>query len=50
MVFDPATIATSSTFGSPAARPDGIREVFVNGRAAVSGGELTGAFAGRVLS
>lgn len=49
MVFDPAAVSTGSTYARPAARPTGISEVFVNGRAAVSDGAVTGTLAGRVL-
>ena len=49
MVFNPETVGTSSSYEHPAVRPTGISRVYVNGRAAVSDGELTGRLAGRVL-
>jgi N-acyl-D-aspartate/D-glutamate deacylase len=48
-VFDPATIADRATYEDPLLPPVGVHEVIVNGRAVVSGGELTGALPGRVL-
>lgn len=50
VVFDPATIEDRASFEHPAVYPAGIEHVFVNGRAAVSAGELTGSRAGTVLS
>ena len=50
VVFDPTTISSESSYARPFALPTGVREVFVNGRRAVAGGELTGAVAGRVLT
>ena len=50
MVFDPARIASESSYARPFAHPVGISDVFVNGQPAVAAGELTGALAGRVLS
>jgi N-acyl-D-aspartate/D-glutamate deacylase len=50
MVFDPDTISTSSTFARPAAHPEGISEVFVNGRSAVISGRVTDARGGRLLT
>jgi N-acyl-D-amino-acid deacylase len=47
IVFDPAVVSTSSTYAKPFAQPIGISEVFVNGQAAVLGGALSGALAGR---
>jgi N-acyl-D-aspartate/D-glutamate deacylase len=49
VVLDPHEVASASSYAQPFARPRGIREVFVNGRRAVAGGELTGEVAGRVL-
>ncbi|MGI9145433.1 MAG: N-acyl-D-amino-acid deacylase family protein [Chloroflexota bacterium] len=49
MVFDPATIDTTSSFVRPASIPTGISHVLVNGKPVVTLGELTGALAGRVL-
>ncbi|MEP7105785.1 MAG: D-aminoacylase [Chloroflexota bacterium] len=48
-VFDAATIADRATYEDPLLPPVGVHEVIVNGRAVVSGGELTGALPGRVL-
>jgi N-acyl-D-amino-acid deacylase len=48
-VFDPATIADQATYEDPLLPPLGVHEVIVNGRAVVSGGQLTGALPGRVL-
>jgi len=48
-VFDPETIADRATYEDPLLPPVGVREVFVNGRAVVSGGELTGVRPGVVL-
>jgi N-acyl-D-amino-acid deacylase len=50
VVFDPAVIADKGTYREPAQYPDGIKHVFVNGRAAVLDGKLrTGMPAGKVL-
>jgi len=49
VVFDPATIADRATYEDPLLPPVGVREVFVNGRAVVSAGELTGERPGAVL-
>jgi N-acyl-D-aspartate/D-glutamate deacylase len=50
VVFDPAVIADKGTYREPAQHPDGIKHVFVNGRAAVLDGKLrTGKPAGKVL-
>ena len=49
VVFDPATVRDAATYERPAIHPDGIRDVVVNGRVAVAGGEETGERAGRLL-
>jgi N-acyl-D-aspartate/D-glutamate deacylase len=49
VVFDPAHVVDRATYERPFAAPDGIRDVYVNGRAALRDGELTGARSGRVL-
>ncbi len=49
VVFDPDTIRDMSAFGAPHAYAEGVHHVFVNGRAALLGGSLTGARAGRAL-
>jgi N-acyl-D-amino-acid deacylase len=49
IVFDPATIADRATYASPREFPSGIEHVFVNGKAAVADGRLTGERAGVVL-
>jgi len=49
VVFDADTIADRATYEDPLLPPDGVREVFVNGRAAVSSGRLTGVRPGLVL-
>ncbi|MHB8893184.1 MAG: N-acyl-D-amino-acid deacylase family protein [Candidatus Limnocylindrales bacterium] len=49
VIFDPETVAERSTFEDPAQYPIGIRDVIVNGRAAVRDGEETGERPGRLL-
>lgn len=49
VVFDLATIRDKATFFEPHQHSEGIDYVFVNGVAAVDGGKLTGAMAGKVL-
>jgi dihydroorotase/N-acyl-D-amino-acid deacylase len=49
VVFDPATVRDAATYDRPAVHPEGIRDVVVNGRVAVAGGEETGERAGRLL-
>lgn len=49
VLFDPATIIDTGTFEDPKRTPAGIRAVFVNGVAAVDGGQVTGKRTGRVL-
>ena len=49
LVFDPNTVIDTATYQNPHQICRGINYVFVNGRLAVDHGELTGAFAGRVI-
>ena len=49
MIFDPEIVAERSTFEDPAQYPVGIRDVIVNGRAAVRDGEETGERPGSLL-
>lgn len=49
VLFDPATIADGATFEHPAARPAGIRSVWVNGVMVMDNGTPTGAMPGRVV-
>jgi N-acyl-D-aspartate/D-glutamate deacylase len=49
VVFDPATVIDEATYLEPSRYPTGIEHVFVNGRAAVLGGEETTARTGRLL-
>ena len=49
-IFDPATLRETSTYQKPHALAEGMRFVFVNGRAAITEGKITGTRAGRVLS
>jgi N-acyl-D-amino-acid deacylase len=49
VVLDPARVRERATCEDPRAYPDGIEQVFVNGRGAVRDGRLTGVHAGRVL-
>ncbi|MGQ0641733.1 MAG: N-acyl-D-amino-acid deacylase family protein [Gemmatimonadaceae bacterium] len=49
IVFDPATIRAVATYVEPELLSVGIRWVFVNGKAAVADGQLTGTMAGRGL-
>jgi N-acyl-D-amino-acid deacylase len=49
VVFDPATVADTATFERPATYPIGIRDVIVNGVAAVRDGDETGVRPGRLL-
>jgi N-acyl-D-amino-acid deacylase len=50
VVFDPETVIDRATYEDPLLPPSGVRDVFVNGTAAVLGGVPTGARAGRVLT
>jgi N-acyl-D-amino-acid deacylase len=49
VVFDPERIVDRATYEQPFAPPDGVRDVFVNGRAVLRNGAMTGARPGRVL-
>lgn len=49
VIFDPATIADKATFESPHQFAVGVRDVIVNGKPALKGGEFTGDFGGRAL-
>ena len=49
VVFDLARLNDPATFTEPHQLAEGMREVFVNGEAALSSGEFTGTLAGRVL-
>lgn len=49
VIFDPDTVANTSTVAEPASVPAGIAWVIVNGRVAVDHGRLTDARAGQVL-
>ncbi len=49
VVFDLALLNDPATFTEPHHLAEGMIEVFVNGEAAVSSGEITGTLAGRVI-
>jgi len=49
LLFDPAAVRETATYAEPERLAAGMDYVFVNGRAAVSGGKPTGSLAGRVL-
>jgi len=49
IVFDPVTIRDVATYVEPERLSVGMRWVFVNGKAAVADGQLTGTMAGRSL-
>jgi len=49
VVFDPATIADRATYDQPHQYSTGVRDVIVNGEAALRNGTHTGAFPGRAL-
>ena len=49
VVFDPERVVDRATYEHPFVAPDGIRDVYVNGRAVVRDGALTGARPGHVL-
>ena len=49
VVFDPERIVDRATYEQPFARPEGVRDVYVNGRAVLRDGELTGTRSGRPL-
>jgi N-acyl-D-aspartate/D-glutamate deacylase len=49
VVFDDLNVIDRATYENPFVPPDGIRDVYVNGRAVVREGAVTGARPGRVL-
>ncbi len=49
VLFDPATVSDTATFENPRQAAAGIHYVFVNGTAAIDGGQPTGARTGRAL-
>lgn len=49
VVFDLALLESPATFTEPHQLAEGMVEVFVGGEAAISSGEFTGIFAGRVI-
>ena len=49
LVFDPARIHVAATYERPNQRAEGMDYVIVNGRIALSEGQLTGVYAGTVL-
>ena len=49
VVFDPATVADRATYENPHQISTGIKEVFVNGVAAIHNGDVTGAKPGRIV-
>jgi len=49
VLFDPDTVRDEATFENPRQAASGIQYVFVNGTAAIDGGQPTGARAGRAL-
>ena len=49
VVFDLARVSELATFQDPHHLSEGMVHVFVNGQAAVKGGEFTGVLGGRVL-
>ncbi|MBI2637381.1 MAG: amidohydrolase family protein, partial [Candidatus Sungbacteria bacterium] len=49
VVFDPAKLQDTSTYKSPYSYSSGIESVLVNGKIAVSNGELTSVRAGKIL-
>lgn len=49
VVFDDRTIVDRATYENPYLAPDGVRDVYVNGRAVLRGAALTGVRSGRVL-
>lgn len=49
VVFDAERVVDRATYQNPFVPPEGIRDVYVNGRAVVRDGELTGMRPGRVL-
>lgn len=49
VVFDDRTIVDRATYENPYLAPDGVRDVYVNGRAVLRDAALTGTRSGRVL-
>jgi N-acyl-D-aspartate/D-glutamate deacylase len=49
VVFDDQTIVDRATYENPYLAPDGVRDVYVNGRAVLRDAALTGVRSGRVL-
>ena len=49
LVFDPARIHVAATYERPEQRAEGMDYVIVNGRIALSEGQLTGVHAGTVV-
>ena len=49
IVFDPKTITDTATYEEPERLAEGMRWVFVNGRAAIDNGKYTGLLQGRTL-
>ncbi len=49
VVFDPERVVDRATYEQPFAAPEGIRDVYVNGRAVLRDEDLTGARPGRPL-
>ena len=49
VVFDDEHVIDRATYDDPFVAPEGIRDVYVNGRAALRSGAITGARPGRVL-
>jgi N-acyl-D-amino-acid deacylase len=49
VIFDPATIADTATYEQPHSYAVGVRDVIVNGRAALRDGEFAGAYPGRAV-
>lgn len=49
VVFDPERVRDRATYEQPFVAPEGIRDVFVNGRAVLRDARMTGARPGRVL-
>jgi N-acyl-D-amino-acid deacylase len=49
VVFDPRTIADRATWAEPHQYATGVRDVIVNGAAALRDGEFTGALPGRAI-
>ncbi len=50
LIFDPAKIKDMATYEEPEKLADGMRWVFVNGRAAIDDGKYTGVLEGRALT